>query len=157
MPFAREAETQRICWKCEGSVSIHMPQCPYCSAFLQDPPEASSGFASCHLSLSEETPSKQGTEDLFTVSTEDWDAVLSEQRALNTSNDHVNPNMHWSWLQYWPMAALFLGVGLAAFAVVILLFATDAGLTLSWPKNRAYLYGCVGALLAYRGYTRIGQ
>lgn len=152
MPFAKEAEVQRTCWKCEGSVSMHMPQCPYCSAFLQDPPVASGGFSSCHISFSEGS-TKGETEDLFAVSSEDWEAVLSDQQSFQRPDEKTE--MDWKWLQHWPFAALFLGSGLLAFALVILLFGNTEGLVLSWPKNRAYFYGIVGAICAYRGYYKL--
>ncbi|QVE49455.1 phage holin family protein [Chlamydia crocodili] len=154
MPFAKEAEMQRTCWKCEGSVSMHMPQCPYCSAFLQDPPVASGGFSSCHISFPEGS-TKGESEDLFAVSSEDWEAVLSDQNTFQKSTEQSEAN--WNWLQHWPLVALFLGAGFLAFALIILLFATDAGLTLTWPKNRAYLYGIIGAVFAYRGYFKLSE
>ncbi|ACZ32721.1 conserved hypothetical protein [Chlamydia pneumoniae LPCoLN] len=152
MPFAKETEMQRTCWKCEGSVSMHVPQCPYCSAFLQDPPVASGGFSSCHISFSEGA-SKEEAEDLFAVSSEDWEAVLGDQNPTQETNKQVIPE--WTWLQSWPLAALFLGIGLLAFAFLILLFSTDSGLVLTWPKNRAYSYGIIGAAVAYRGYRKL--
>lgn len=152
MPFAKEAEVQRTCWKCEGSVSMHTPQCPYCSAFLQDPPVASGGFSSCHISFPEGS-AKGETEDLFAVSSEDWEAVLSDQNTFQKPNEKAE--MDWNWLQHWPLAALFLGAGLLAFALVVLLFGSDEGLTLTWTKNQAYFYSVLGAALVYRGYRKL--
>ncbi|AHK63565.1 hypothetical protein BOKEGFJH_00689 [Chlamydia avium] len=152
MPFAKEAEAQRTCWKCEGSVSMHMPQCPYCSAFLQDPPVTPGGFSSCHISFPEGS-TKEETEDLFAVSSEDWEAVLSDQNTFQKPDEKIVTD--WKWLQHWPLAALFLGSGLLVFALVMLLFGNDEGLTLSWPKNRVYFYGIMGAILAYRGYRKL--
>ncbi|WP_201456410.1 phage holin family protein [Chlamydia sp. 17-3921] len=154
MPFAKETEMQRTCWKCEGSVSKHVPQCPYCSAFLQDPPIASGGFASCHISLSEGS-AKGETEDLFAVSSEDWEAVLEDQKNFNQTNEQ--PKLRYTWLQYWPVITLFLGIGFAAFTLLILFFATDEGLSLTWPKNRAYIYGFFGAVLIYQGYKKLSD
>ncbi|SPN73947.1 hypothetical protein C10C_0804 [Chlamydia serpentis] len=152
MPFAKETGMQRTCWKCEGSVSMHVPQCPYCSAFLQDPPVSSGGFSSCHISFPEGA-SKEEAEDLFAVSSEDWEAVLSDQNTAQESRKQEVPE--WTWLQSWPFIALFVGIGLLAFAFLILLFATDNGLVLTWPKHRAYIYGLVGALVAYFGYRKV--
>ncbi|AGW39284.1 hypothetical protein [Chlamydia pecorum] len=152
MPLAKETDVQRTCWKCEGSVSKHVSQCPYCSAFLQDPPVTSGGFASCHVSLSEDS-AKGDVEDLFAVSSEDWEAVLGNQKHL--SAESTEPESRYMWLQYWPLIVGFLGIGFLAFAVLILFFATDDGLTLTWPKSRVYLYGILGSVLTYQGYRRL--
>lgn len=152
MPFAKEAESPRICWKCEGSVSPHVPQCPYCSAFLQDPPVASGGFSSCHVTFPKESI-KDEPEDLFAVSSEDWEAMLEKQHTF--SQPEEQPEAEWSWLQHWHLAACFLGIGLVLFALVILLFATDAGFSLTWPKNRAYFYSLAGLALFYQGNKKL--
>ncbi|ANH78631.1 hypothetical protein [Candidatus Chlamydia sanziniae] len=154
MPFARETEMQRTCWKCEGNVSMHVPQCPYCSAFLQDPPVSSGEFSSCHISFPE-NPNKKETEDLFAVSSEDWEAVLNDQS--KSKNPKEEESLQWAWLESWPLVALFLGAGLLAFALLILLFATDQGLIMIWPKNRAYIYGIFGMIIAYRGYRKLSN
>ncbi|MBQ8498949.1 phage holin family protein [Chlamydia sp.] len=151
MPFAKEADLQRTCWKCEGSVSACMPQCPYCSAFLQDPPITSKGFSSCHITFPSEVSKKAEDSDLFAVSSEDWEAVLNSQNTFEEPIQEPSPSQS-TCLQHWPITALFLGFGFLAFSLIILLFSTDAGLTLSWPKNRSYIYALVGALLAYQGY-----
>lgn len=154
MPFAKRADVQQTCWKCEGSVSSHMHQCPYCSAFLQDPPVSSGGFSSCHLSLPKEE-TRDSHDDLFAVSSEDWEAVLNDQ----TTFRQVDPQPHSdrSWVHCWPVVSLFLGMGLLAFALLILLFASDSGLVLSWSKNRAYIYSLAGSLLVYRGYQKLSD
>lgn len=154
MPFAKEAEVQRTCWKCEGSVSVHMPQCPYCSAFLQDPPASPGGFSSCHISLSDDAV-KGETDDLFAVSSEDWEAVLNKPHSFQESKEKLTA--HWQWLQHWPTLISILGSGLFVFALMILFFADDSGLTLTWPKNRAILYGVLGAVLAYKGYQKLAK
>ncbi|WP_054088513.1 phage holin family protein [Chlamydia trachomatis] len=156
MPFAKEADLQRTCWKCEGSVSACMPQCPYCSAFLQDLPVTSKGFSSCHITFPSEASKKNGDSDLFAVSSEDWEAVLNSQNTFEEPVQEPAPSQ-WDWLQYWPTAALFLGCGFLTFSLMILLFSTGSGLVLSWPKNRSYIYALVGILLAYRGYRSLPE
>lgn len=150
MSFAKEANLQRTCWKCEGSVSEHVPECPYCGAFLQDPPTPSESFASCHLSFREDAETKD-PEGIFSVSSSDWE-YLNEQPAAPQTEPQENRSQ---WLQHWPMASVFLGCGLLAFAFLLLLFASDSGLSLIWPKNRAYICGVLGCIFAYRGYTKI--
>lgn len=152
MSFAKEANLQRTCWKCEGSVSEHVPECPYCGAFLQDPPNPSESFASCHLSFPE-SPATNDPEGLFSVSSSDWESVLNDQPTPPKIEPQESKESH--WLQHWPTASVFLGCGLLAFAFLLLLFATDAGLSLVWPKNRAYICGVLGGIFAYFGYTKI--
>lgn len=156
MPFAKEADLQRTCWKCEGSVSACMPQCPYCSAFLQDPPVTSKGFASCHITFPSEASQKSGDSDLFAVSSEDWEAVLNSQNSFEAPVQEPTISQR-TWLQHWPTAALFLGSGFFAFALIILLCSTDSGLVLVWPKNRSYIYALIGAFLVYQGYRSIPE
>lgn len=72
---------------------------------------------------------------------------ISQQGAAPTEVVH--------WLQHWPLAAVFLGCSLVAFAFFLLLFASDAGFSVTWPKNRAYLYGVMGAICMYRGYLKL--
>ncbi|WP_213317988.1 phage holin family protein [Chlamydiifrater volucris] len=161
MSLPRELDGKRLCWKCEGSVSIHVAQCPYCSAFLQDPPVSGSAFSSCHLSP--EAPQESGLEDssgLFSVSSSDWDSVLStenrgysEEHSARTDSD----NRPVDWREAVPFVMTTAGLGLTMFSLLLFLFSKDGVLTLSWNKSAMMYCLLVGAPVLYKGYKMLSS
>lgn len=153
MTLPKEKEGQRVCWKCEGSVSVHVAQCPYCSAFLQDPPASVSPFASCHMNVQENVTREDG-EDLFAVTSENWASVLQNQEK-DIQQEPVTAQDGFVLMNHLPLLSLFLGMGLVCFTLILLLFANDSGLTLHWSRKYIYLYGIPGGLLLYKGYQSL--
>ncbi|WP_213358272.1 phage holin family protein [Chlamydiifrater phoenicopteri] len=159
MSLPKELDSQRLCWKCEGSVSVHVAQCPYCSAFLQDPPVPGSAFSSCHLSPEQsQEGGPEGAPGLFAVSSSDWDSVLSSEKRCPLEEQAVQASFDdklIDWREFLPFVLISSGLGMVMFSVLLFLFSKDGVVTLSWNKSAMMYCFLVGAPALYKGYKML--
>jgi hypothetical protein len=149
---------KRLCWNCEGNVSHHIAQCPYCGVDLTQPPSqgAHSLFKGFGVSPQNKTqqeipqpPYAQGAKQEMSVTKEEWDAAMHEEKKGSKPDEELAPATKKE------MVALLLllpGVVFFLFGIALIFFSDDGVLTLSWNQNVAYFYFLGAAPLLYLGW-----
>lgn len=142
---------RRMCWNCEGYVSIHLTQCPYCRSFLQDP----------IISSNHNVENFQNNSNLFDPShIESNNFHFNEKESWEENsvkeNQEVEPIVD-SIIRNLSKVFLFLSIGIFIFGLSILLFGSKDGLTLHWGKKCAYLFILSSLPLTYWGYKSISS
>ncbi len=140
---------KRLCWNCDGSVSLHLNQCPYCGVDLTSPggldeETYKNHFASpFQTSLFDESPppSPFGVEEQTLIE----ESVVAEEEDLSpTTRKEIIALL------------LFLpGIIFMLFGAALLLFSSDGMLTLRWKESFAYFYFIGSAPLLYLGYRAL--
>lgn len=141
---------KRLCWNCDGSVSLHLAQCPYCGVDLTHAQEEEGennpfqGFenpfqSSSYVDESIPKPPFAGVlnQDI-PVSEEEWHQSLNEEgESSKKEEEHVPLTTRRE------MVALLLllpGVVFFLFGLALLLFSSNGVLTLEWKQNFAFFY-----------------
>lgn len=128
---------KRLCWNCEGSVSLHLEQCPYCGVDATQVPENppfASPFQSYNQDATTPTPPYTPGYPSYDVSQEEWNNALEkhEEEKEDTPGAHRRE-----------MIALLLllpGVVFFLFGLVLILFSSDGVLSIEWNQSFAYFY-----------------
>lgn len=148
---------KRLCWNCDGSVSLHLNQCPYCGVDLSRPVEQeeenpfknfSSPFQSPFSSESIPKPpyGNAYNQDL-SVSEEEWkNALGDEAESSQSEEDEVDATTKREMIA---LLLLLPGVVFLLFGLALILFSSEGVMTLKWNQNFAYFYflGAVPLLL----------
>lgn len=148
---------KRLCWNCEGNVSHHLPQCPYCGVDVTQPPVRDEnslfrGFGSpFQRAPNQEIPeppyAREQTQD-FTVTEEEWSSALNEEKSQAKEEGAPTSSKR-------EMIALLLllpGVVFFLFGLALTLFSTEGILALQWNQNVAYFYFLGSVPLLYLGW-----
>jgi hypothetical protein len=146
--MVKRNEPKKLCWNCDGNVSLQLTHCPYCNVDLtsteKNQKEDYSSFKR-KAPLEQEkrgvkipkppyaslASSEQG------VSEEEWQKSLEKVEKEQTSESGKKE-----------MIALLLllpGVVFLLFGVLLMLFSQNGVLTLKWNESFAYFY-FMGAL-----------
>lgn len=151
---------KRLCWNCEGNVSHHISQCPYCGVDLTQPtPHNESqlfkGFASPFQSSQRQDipqpPYAKVMSQDHSVSEKEWKAPLHEKK--EEVEEESDERTTFSTKR--EMVALLLllpGVVFFLFGLALILFSNEGILTLQWNQNVAYFYFMGCAPLLYLGW-----
>jgi hypothetical protein len=156
---------KRLCWNCDGSVSLHLSQCPYCGVDLSLTPEANgdknpfqnftSPFQSS-ASIDQSIP-KPPFANVFSqdtsVSEEEWNQSLGEEADGIKSED-----IELSTTTKREMIALLLllpGVVFFLFGLALILFSSEGVLTLEWNQSFAYFYFLGAVPLLFLGWRAL--
>lgn len=142
---------KKLCWNCEGNVSIDNETCPYCGVSLNVSPMAGTdpnlnAFAS---------PFKLPSDNLsvpkapYTAAPEE--AIEQKDDAAPADEpDFALSDLHRTLLT---LVSLSLGTILVVFAAILFLFSDATGtFTLHWNGSYWYLYLLVGVPLIYFGW-----
>ncbi|MCP5469537.1 MAG: hypothetical protein H7A36_03420 [Chlamydiales bacterium] len=152
---------KRICWNCDGEVSLHLERCPYCGVDISNPApahertpyqaqEMGSPFQSAPPQEDDPysfhpRPSPLAQENVA-VSDKEWDESLEdpEEEIAHTGKRDV-------------VALLLLlpGVVFLLFGLLLLFFSKEGTLTLHWSRNLAYFYFLGAVPLIYLGWRAI--
>lgn len=129
----------RMCWHCEGYVAVHLSQCPYCQAFLQEPTYG------CGFNKSEDSRN-EGISEPFAIPSH-WSNSLEDFKSEESAVNGVPFVSKESLL----LALLFFGMGMVTFGLFVTLFGGSDGLTLTWSRSRAFYCILIGIPLIYKG------
>lgn len=155
---------KRLCWNCDGSVSLHLSNCPYCGVDVSKAPNAPQldapyqGFASPFQSAPEQEgiprpPYANFFSQEAAVSEDEWNTALGEE-----VEERIPEESEESSSSKREMIALLLllpGVVFFLFGLALLLFSSGGVLTLKWNQSFAYFY-FIGALpLLYLGWRAL--
>lgn len=132
---------KRLCWNCDGSVSLHFSQCPYCGSDLNTPPQESG-------QVPKSPYGNQLFSKGFTVSDEEWDHALEKE-------SEKEEGIHASKRDVIALLLLLPGVVFLLFGMALFFFSSGGTLTLEWNQNLAYFY-FVGAIpLLFLGWRAL--
>jgi hypothetical protein len=146
---------KKLCWNCEGNVSHHLSQCPYCGVDLTKPaPREESSLFKGLNSPFQSAPDQRTTSQPpyargkdFTVTKEEWNVALNEEKESKKEEDSPTTKRE--------MIALLLllpGVAFFLFGLILILFSNEGVLTLRWNQSVAYFYFLGAAPLLYLGW-----
>lgn len=161
---------KRLCWNCDGSLSLHLTQCPYCGVdSSQVPPHVSektgekkafSSFSTPYQNISNLDSSipkpPYATEKFYqnaNVSEEEWNRALGEE-----NEDPRDEEEGVATFAKWDMIALLLllpGVVLFLFGLALFFFSSDGLLTLEWNASFAYFYFLGSVPLLFLGWRAL--
>lgn len=118
---------QKLCWHCEGNVSIHDDNCPYCGVYLN--PE-------------------EGKNEEYVESETVFSSSFEESKIEKnlSSFDYLKP-----------LTLLLLGSTLMIFGFILFLFNQKGVFTLQWNADAWYLYLLVALPLLWIGWLSLKQ
>lgn len=121
---------KRICWSCDGDVSLHLADCPYCGANLQSTNGGPPKLARKELG----DPFQKAPEGVATcITEEDW------EDALDTTEEEKSPQVK-TQRELIALLLLLPGIVFCLFGLLLLFFSKEGTLTLHWNKHIAYFY-----------------
>jgi hypothetical protein len=151
---------KRLCWNCEGNVSHHLSQCPYCGVDLTQPKEREEsnvfqGFGSPFQSAPDQNIpqppyARTQTKD-FIVTEEEWNTTLNQGKEESKEEDTAPTTKREiiAFLLIMPGIVFFL------FALALIFFSNKGVLTLQWNQNVAYFYFLGAIPLIYLGWRAL--
>lgn len=153
---------KRLCWNCEGNVSHHVVQCPYCGVDVTQPVahdenNVFKGFASPFQNAPQQEipqpPYASSRNRNLSVTEDEWNSSLNEEKKdVHEEDPSLAPKRE--------MIALLLllpGVVFFLFGLALVLFSNNGVLVLRWNQDVAYFY-FLGALpLLYLGWRAFRQ
>lgn len=162
----------RLCWNCHGDVSYHLDQCPYCGVSIgakeESYEEQSSIPAPPYASEEQnlfENPSKKQSEyrleeeedsNPYELTQEEWNEALSAEQSQETP-EHKKTKGSFESKQLLPIGLIFVGTLLVLFGLIIVFFAKDQILELSWSKKSAFLYLGLGVPFSLLGFLKVSN
>src|SRR5262249_8681466 len=146
---------KRLCWNCEGDVSHHISQCPYCGVDVTKPMPKDEGtifkgygspFQSAPKQEIPEPPYARSQSNEFAVTEEEWTAAMKAEKepakqAAPASNKDLKV-----------LLLLLPGIVFFLFGMALVCFSTDGILALQWNQKVAYFYFLGAAPLLYLGW-----
>jgi hypothetical protein len=145
---------KRLCWNCEGNVSHHLSQCPYCGVDvthpqLRDENNPFKGFGNQFQSnTKQEIPQPPYAKE----QTKEY-AVTKEELSLNAEKEITKEESPLTTKrEIKAFLLLFPGIIFCLFGLALILFSSDGVLTLQWNQNVAYFYFLGATPLLYLGW-----
>ena len=170
----KKKNEKKLCWNCDGSVSLHLTHCPYCgvdlggkqpeseevqfvSPFKQQSYESDLPFAQpqkeapSSFSQYQEEETKNPVKD-FAVSKEEWQESLempTKTEDLSKEEASHTKKEITAFLLLLPGLVFFL------FGALLLFFSKEGKLVLEWNQNFGYLYLLGAVPLLFLGYRSL--
>lgn len=145
---------KRLCWNCEGNVSHHINQCPYCGVDVTQPPQRDEtqifkGFSTpFQQNAQQEIPRPPYSANQMTVSEEEWNSTMEEPQN-HLGEDSKRENI--------ALLLLLPGIVFLLFGLTLLFFSRGGVMVLKWNQDLAYFY-FLGAipllLLGWRAFRK---
>lgn len=159
---------QKICWNCEGAVSIEALYCPYCGSDMQaqiemsSEPESMQESPHYHPKISTETsnlaslykppysPNQRGfgvpnfkeekpmQEDFYHAE----EQVIYEQKSEKASREEPTQRVE---VGLWPLLFLSIGMNLLTLGLLLFFFSDKGKLVLQWNSYYWFVY-CILAV-----------
>ena len=146
---------KKLCWNCEGNVSLQDQSCPYCGVSLEIYPIA--GTASPMTSLT--PPYKFGVKGDESIPAPPYASQEPSEDNITTSETNESTSSSDIWL--WTASAiltLFAGATFTLFGLILALFSNEHGtLVLSWESSYWYLYLLIGLPICYFGWKTLSK
>lgn len=144
---------KKLCWNCDGNVSIAMDNCPYCGVYLQ--PEEERTFWN--------TASTQKAQDLpapvYKIHEEEEtiEESSSEAEGKEEETPIADTLLSFAKIKRDTFATLFLMSGslFFLFSLLLLLFSQDGKLTLEWSEELWIYFLVLSTPLLYFGWKSL--
>jgi hypothetical protein len=150
----------KLCLSCDGEVHIHAYQCSHCGQSLlqgdnteeQFTPPYQSASSFDHENTFPEAPYKAlASSQNLAISDEEWSEIQSGNSTLAQAEESQNTTTG----TLTTVLLMSLGVTTLLFGLLLLLFARDGVLTLSWTSSYWPLYLSISAVSLYFGWNRL--
>lgn len=134
----KKNDNKKLCWNCDGCVSLHLTECPYCQADLsRSEEEMKRGGAPREEAI---PPPPYAGQYLA----KEVDAVHREQE--ETPEEPSNKRELVAFLLLLP------GIAFLLFGAILLLFSKEGHLTLEWKESFSYFYFLGAVPLLFFGW-----
>lgn len=145
-------QKKKLCWNCEGRVSLEEENCPYCAVYLGPAPDEEGKqdvLAPPYRLVETEEDQVQGPlESPYEVQ----DAALDDEDSLDL--DVARSGFKQVVL---PLALLSAGSLFFLFGLMLLIFSEQGKLTLSWNANSWYIYVLTALPAVIFGWVILGK
>lgn len=138
---------KKLCWNCEGSVSLHLEQCPYCGVEVNQIPE-NPPFASPFQTVQNSNATPKPPYQNFDVSHEEWNNALE-------AGEEEQEVYHSTKKEMIALLLLLPGIVFFLFGFMLIFFSSDGILTLHWNQSFAYFYFLGAVPLLYLGWRAL--
>ncbi len=149
---------KKLCWNCEGNVSRQADNCPYCGVYLHREQDEDDFEDDVEEELSPPYQPIQTPHDNHEVPLAPYSAQPTAPAKEAYIQQAASPWLKLSgdWKQaIFPVLFLLGGSILLLFGLLLLLFAHDGVLTLSWNANAWFVYLGAAVPLLYFGWRSL--
>lgn len=136
----------KLCWNCEGRVSLRDENCPYCAVYLH--PES-------NVEDEDEDDESPHTPPYRMISIQEEEEIPKAPYAQEViPSKEISSIIPASELKrnLMPLVLLLFGSVFLLFGFILLLFSQDGILTLRWNANIWYVYEILAIPLLYFGW-----
>lgn len=148
-------QKKRLCWNCEGRVSVQQENCPYCGVYLSPLDEEgkdNNALFAPPYKIVEEEPISHSPYAPRDIMHEERRESVEETLSLQKSEE-VLSNYEGIHSILIPLSCLIAGAVLLLFSLALVLFSRKGYLTLQWDGSYWSLYLSTALiLLAIGGY-----
>lgn len=139
-------QKKKLCWNCEGRVSLEEENCPYCAVYLGP------------------APGEKGEQDILAPPYRLVDSDEEEQKVPESpyamENDQVEENESIDFTParkdfnqiVLPLSLLSAGTLFFLFGLILWLFSVDGTFTLTWNAHYWYVYSALALLMLFIGW-----
>jgi hypothetical protein len=134
---------KKICWNCEGNVSVHEENCPYCAVYIgpPEPVEEESPLAPPYqISTNDEIPKSP-----YAPQHQEVSQAYSQEKSSEVKDVAFS------------FALLSGGVIFLLFGLTLWLFSQSGVLTLSWNSSYWYVWFLLSLPMLYFGWNRVQE
>lgn len=143
---------KKLCWNCEGNVSIEAENCPYCGVYLSPTGNAEKDLHSPPYGKTQaETPIEVPASPYATQETVTTDAAKAELPEKSGESFDLMKNI----IQ--PLLLLLAGSVFFIFGLALLLFSHNGVFTLRWNGSYWFLYLLLGVPMLFFGWLSLQQ
>lgn len=153
MSMSKKNPKKKLCWNCEGSVSVQEANCPYCGVYLsslENDDGKNSLFAPPYRLEEAEEESPVPTAPYTQEETSSTPISTAVSEGIEPTQNSMAGDLQAALLS---LALLLTGSVLLLFGLALLLFSKDGVFTLRWDADYWYFFLAVGIpLMSYGCY-----
>jgi len=144
---------QKLCWNCDGRVSLEQEDCPFCSVYLS--PTAEAGDEDEQYSLAPPyRPTSQDDDHIQAQKSIPQSPFASQATAVpEASTDIVDEPDHKPGIKEMALTMILLSAGslFFLFSIFMFLFGRNGTFSLRWETEYWYIYAFLAIPLMYFG------
>lgn len=140
---------KKLCWNCEGNVSIQDASCPYCGVSVENTPIMGNDAVTKSIHSPYQLVNTPG-QPLPSASYTDPEKEKDNENPTEGKKEPSSEEMKNITLS---LILLLLGMALVIFGLILWIFSNKNGvLTLSWNSSYWFLYILIGLPMLYAGW-----
>lgn len=148
------SERKKMCWNCEGSVSVKAENCPYCDAALypdaEDPPHKEQEYPSPYKPPRQNNFLQQSSAPPSPFAANEKTSEVKEKDERD--EEDVEDKLSRPKEVLITMAMLMSGLVLLLFGLLLFAFSNSGYLVLRWSTAYWPIYASIGALMLCWGF-----